>query len=681
MFHSELHLPQILYLVAVAAYLGMFVLFLRLLVWKRYADRNYWRRRPNLSLPLLTERARQAGRDLPFFSVLVPARNESDVIECTVDHLARLDYPVDRYEVMVITDAKEARTADQLRPQTVQTAAGFLSAAMDGGGTAASPLAPVAEGLVLGLLARLAMEGGHEIRRRYAAPTKPGALQELAPAAARYLVWEGARRLWQARGKPDRAALERMLRRRVPTAGLPELEAAYAALLSHAIPAVAALACLRADPDRRRLLGRLVSHAAQAQSSLTREILYGMSEALATDVLQRLRNLYQAGDLQTALEQTYREVYPTTQDILAAKIREFTGRTDRPRLVHVDVPYDFDGHYGGRCLGYEVPSTKGRALNRGLSQINPATEWCGFYDAESRPDPRVLQYVAWRWLEDTTGTAAWRPPRVVGPARIFQGPVFQVRNFYEMGPFCKIASLYQAVAHDWYLPALFKRLPFVGGTNLFVEAGLLRQIGGYDHNSLTEDLELGTRAFLEANAWPEYLPYPSSEQTPPTFSGFYRQRLRWATGHLQVCEKVRVGAGATAPQDKRRQLLRQLWVKGQGEWLFYQAATLIPPVALTLHYTGLLDPEVIPVQYRLGLNVLSVIYLVFTLYAFYRYSGHLDTSGRPFGVLRGTALAVVPLLLLPLAAFLFPVPYSSALVLRTLGRAPTGWVKTPRTRE
>lgn len=676
MFRSELQLPQILYLAAVTAYLVMFALFLRLLFWKRYADKHYWRRRPDLSLAALAEQARQAGRPLPTFSILIPARNEADVIEHTVEHMARLEYPVDRYEVLVITDEKEARTADRLRPQTVQAAARFLRAAAAGD---PPPLSAAAEGLVLGLLARLAMEGGHEIRRRYAAETEPGALRRLAPPVARYLAWEAAQRLWQARGKPDRGALERLLRRRVPGAGTPELEAAYAALLTHAIPAVVALAHLRGDPDRRRLVQRLAGHAAQAHSSLTREILHGMSEALATDVLRRLRHLEQAGDLAGALEQTYREVYPTTQDILARKVQEFAGRPDRPRLVHAEVPADFDGRFGGQRLGREVPSTKGRALNWGLQFIDPRSEWCGFYDAESRPDPRVLLYVAHRWLEDTAGTARWRAPRVEGPVRIFQGPVFQVRNFYEMGPFCKIASLYQAVAHDWYLPALFKRLPFVGGTNLFVEVGLLRQIGGYDHESLTEDLELGTRAFLEAGAWPEYLPYPSSEQTPPTFAGFYRQRLRWATGHLQVCDKVRTHAGS-APE-KRRQLLRELLKKGQCEWVFYQAATLVPPVALVLWYAGWLDPEVLPVQYRFGLNVLSMIYLGFTVYAFYRYSAHLDTAGRSGGALLGNALAVAHLLLLPLAAFLFPVPYSSALLLRSLGRGPTAWVKTPRTRE
>lgn len=680
-----LTVPQMLYLAAVAAYLVMFLLFLRLFLWKRYAETHYWRRRPPLSLAAVARRAAAAGQELPYFSILIPARNEADVIEHTIDHMARLEYPPDRYEVLVVTDEKEVRQADRLRPAVLAEAEAFLRAALDGGGAVsagrAAALGQEATGLVLGLLTRLAMEGGDEIRRRFAAQTEPGVLQDLPPAVARQLAWEAARRLWQSRGRDPGEALWRLLRRRAPAAGQAALEAAYAALLTHAIPATLALAILRADPGRQRLLGRLAAHAARAHHSLTQAILGGMAEALAADVVQRLRHLA-AGDpgaLAGALAATYREVYPTTQDIVERKVAEWQATPGRPRLKHVQVPYDFDGQLGGRCTGQEVPSTKGRALNWGLGFIDPRTVWCGFYDAESRPDPRVLLYVAHRWLEDTgPQPPAWRPPRVDRPVRIFQGPVFQVRNFYEMGPFCKIASLYQAVAHDWYLPALFRRLPFVGGTNLFVTADLLRQIGGYDPAALTEDLELGTRAYLAAGAWPEYLPLPSSEQTPPTFPAFFRQRLRWATGHLQVMDKIRRSA---APAPERRRLLWELFRKGQCEWVFYQAATLVPPAALALHALGWLDPEVLPNAARMGLHAMSLTYVVFTLYAYWRYAPHLDRAAQPRGFLRGQALAVAHLLALPLAAFLFPVPYSSALVLHRLGLGPRTWVKTPRTRE
>jgi len=244
------------------------------------------------------------------------------------------------------------------------------------------------------------------------------------------------------------------------------------------------------------------------------------------------------------------------------------------------------------------------------------TDVCGFYDAESRPNLDVLLYVAYKRMTSEERVQIW------------QGPVFQVRNFYEMGPFSKIASLYQAVAHDWYLPVVFRRLPFVGGTNLFVEKSLLKELGGYDNSSLTEDLELGTRAYLVTGAWPDYLPYASSEQTPPNFSSFYRQRLRWGTGHLQVMEKIR--AQTCFPPERKRRLMRELSIKGPIEWSFYQAITLLPPTMLILYWTGQVDSSIVPAGVRIGLNVLSLVYISFTFYAFYRITQavHRTITGR-----------------------------------------------------
>jgi cellulose synthase/poly-beta-1,6-N-acetylglucosamine synthase-like glycosyltransferase len=291
---------------------------------------------------------------------------------------------------------------------------------------------------------------------------------------------------------------------------------------------------------------------------------------------------------------------------------------------------------------------------------------CGFYDAESRPDPRVLLYVAWRRL------TARRE------ALVLQGPVFQVRNFFEMGPYCRVAALYQAIAHEWYLPQLFRRLPFTGGTNLYMDHLLLRDLGGYDHGILTEDLELGVRAFVDAGVWPEYLPYASSEQTPPTLRSLFRQRLRWGTGHLQVMDKLR--AARHADPGRRRRLLRELFLKGQVEWTLYQLATLVPPAMVVLYALGYMDPHALPSAVHSSLSCLTLTYFGFTFYAYARYFGYLDMSSRPRSRL-GWLSTLLLLVILPLAAFLFPVPYSTAMVLKSLGREPKLWVKTPRTAE
>jgi cellulose synthase/poly-beta-1,6-N-acetylglucosamine synthase-like glycosyltransferase len=661
----NLNTPEYLYLGAVACYLLFFALFLRLFWWKRYAERHYWHRRPHLSLDGMVQKARSQGQALPRMTLIIPARNEADVIERTVDHITSLQYPRDRYEVVVVTDEKEALAADDERRRATEVAA----RAIREGDWSCLSLERKAGALVMASLGAIALEGWDEVDRKLGETEGLHLLRAIPDPLLRPILWEAADLLLQRSGRRVAPHLSRLLRLRLPQATDEELQAAYAALLSLAIPSAVAY-CRLTGGDGHALGARLAAYAAQAHQRLTREIVQSMCDSLAADLIGRLEALGTEDRLAERLAGTYREVFPTTQDIMERKLRELSARDDAPQVRHLVVPHDFDGAMNGKCLGVPVPSTKGRALNWALTHLDGRSAWCGFFDAESRPHPQVMLYVAYRVLE---AQAAGRTA-----PRLFQGPVFQIRNWYEMGPFCKVASLYQTVAHEWALPVVFRRLPFVSGTNLFVEAALIKEIGGYDPTSLTEDLELGTRAYLKAGAWPEYLPYPSSEQTPPTFLGFYRQRLRWATGHLQVMVKVRREQGYDAT--KKRRLLRALWLKGQGEWLFYQFATFVPPVTITLWLLGKVNPNVLPGGWSLLLHLLSACYLAFTLYTLWRYFDHLDTTGRPRRWL-GQLGAVSQLLVLPLAAFLFPVPYSSAMLLSSLGRGPAHWVKTPRTRE
>jgi hypothetical protein len=106
----------------------------------------------------------------------------------------------------------------------------------------------------------------------------------------------------------------------------------------------------------------------------------------------------------------------------------------------------------------------------------------------------------------------------------------------------------------------------------------------------------------------------------------------------------------------------------------------VPPLIVVLWMFHLVDPNVLGPGWHLAMNVMSSAYLGFTIYAFFRYLEYLDTTARPRKWL-GQLGALAQLLVLPLAAFLFPVPYSSALVLTAIGRGPSQWVKTPRTRE
>ncbi|MDI6893987.1 MAG: glycosyltransferase [Bacillota bacterium] len=651
-------MPGWLYLVAVAMYLVFFGLFVRFFIWKRHADRTYWHRRPALSLEMLSREASRLGKELPFVSVLIPARNEADVIGRTIEHMGRLVYPPSRYEVVVITDQKERTARDAMRTPAVAAALASLKREPEparGGGQGCL--------LVLGLLVRLGQEYWQPGTRLGRALGWHPSLR-LGPREERGLVREIAWGILQHGGAARPGQLMFLVRRAFNGAGPEVARRAYPLYLAAALPVV--LAYLHLTGRAVRPVWLRISHTLlPLEGPVSRDVVLSLAGGVARGLVRQMAKRRHGGALPAMLEELVPECFPTTGDVVRACVAALDCRGG-PRVRQVEVPYDFDGALGGSCTGHLVPSTKGRALNYALSQLDPSTTLCAFYDAESRPDHRVLMYVAYRWLTDAH------------PPAIFQGPVFQVRNFYQMGPVCKVAALYQAVAHDWYLPVLFRRLPFVGGTNLVVNHALLRSIGGFDPACLTEDLELGVRAYLEADVWPEYLPYASSEQTPPTVRAFFRQRLRWGTGHLLVMDKVR--SEQHYDREKKERLLRTLFLKGQVEWTLYQAATFVPPLFLMLFLTGYLDVNVVPAAVRHVLNVMSLVYVGFTFYTYRRYSPYLDTWCRP-GHWLGQVWVWLQLLILPLAAFLFPTPYATALVLKKLGKHPRTWTKTPRTRE
>jgi len=655
---------QTLYVLAFSVYLLFFVLFARFFVWKCYSERRYWNRRPSLSSRHLEELSCALGLKVPFISLLIPARNESLVIENTIKHLLTLSYREDSYEIIVITDEKEEIMATAERQRILEAVESVLS----GKRPELRPRAPElnrARAVMLSVISDYALAEFFSRKFQKDHTTGVPELSQIPFSPRQRMIAEICCDILDFGGAPPRKRLKSRVRKACPWLSELDLERVYPACLTVAMPVLAAYTGL-CDDSSYPMLRKAIRHTAEANHELTQDIIRRMAEFIGKRVTHSLRGKVKTEELRQKLRKAMADMYPTTQEVVERVKRELEARVKCPTLKHVTVPFDFDGKLGGQRTGHEVPSTKGRALNWGLAFIDERAEVCGFYDAESRPHRDVLLYVGYRRLLDPISS------------RILQGPVFQVRNFYKMTAFCRIAAIYQAIAHDWYLPWLFRTLPFVGGTNVFVARELLEEIAGWDCQVLTEDLELGARAYLKCDAWPEYLPYSSSEQTPPTFRAFFRQRLRWGTGHLQVVDKV--SKDTNSDSQKRQKLRKSLIAKGQVEWVLYQMATFVPPLAMAFHYWHLLDPEIIPPAGQWFLSVFSLIYMGFTIYAFRRYSQYLDQSFKPDNLL-GRFLVYLGLFILPLAAFMFPVPYTTALVLKAVGKEPRSWVNTPLTEE
>ncbi len=646
---------QWLYTGLVAIYVVLFVLFSRMFYWRYYARKHYYNRRPvGLSEAMVANLAQEKGQEVPRISVFVPARNEADVIEKTVDHLAHLRYSPDHYEILIVTDEKEVQASDAERKQIVSNLTPFLLGESNWSGGERD------EAVLLGVLSRLALEEAELAERKAGPHLSVRDLLALSPRHQREILRETAVALLSGKGKINRDQIVQTIRRCLPQTSVTQVERLYPTFLSLAIPTVMAALELKKEQDEK-LAARIIAGAAQARQPLTQKVLTTLSETVSSHILRRAHGAT-ADKLAAWLSEACAEALPTTQEIVERKRMEFAGRRNMPTLKHVVVPYDFDGEMGGVCTGQFVQSTKGRALNYSFRFADDRSVLWAFYDAESRPNRDTLLYVAWCRLVHGENF------------RVAQGPVYQVRNFWKMGPLCKVGGLYQSISHEWGLPYLLRTVPFIGGTNMFATAELMHEIGGFDHTVLTEDMELGARAWLKAGAWPHFVPYPSSEQTPPTFKGFYRQRLRWGSGYLQVFDKIK--ADTTLPPDKTKPLLRIYWWKGHFSWSAFQLTALLPLAVIALKLSGLLDASALPYLLNRVIMVLSPFYILFTLWAFFHYADHMDEASTSKRI-TGFAHFIV----LPVSAFFLPVPYSSALVLKAMGKLPTSWVKTPRTKE
>lgn len=648
-----------LYTLALLAYIYSFVLFIRFFVWRRLAWSRFWRTKVDITLSQIKSMARSWGVNLPFFTIMVPARNESKVIRRTVENLMRLDYPKEFLQIIVVTDEKERISHAEKKPEQVEG----LYKILIGETTETKSvdleeflLAWVTESLPVGRLVYLAQRLDRRIATANFAQDMKGLVFNFCSSILR--------------DKPtDISNIYYDVRKAIPGKTDRELMEIVSEILLQARVSIRQIAVR--IKLKRNITKRVASMVPRGYASTSATVMERISELDENIKNRGVTSVEALGDL-------YDRFFKTTQQVVCECIDSF--KTSGFKLAHVEVPYDFDGEFGGVCTGVEVRSTKGRALNYAFSEVDPQTCMIAFYDAESHPDPDVFLHAARHMLSDN-------------PPDILQGPLFQVRNYYRMGALSKIGGLYKAIAHDWYLPLMFNRLPFVGGTNLHISWDLIQRMRGFDELSLTEDLEFGCRAYLYFGTKLTFLTVKSTEQTPPTMPQYFRQRLRWASGHLQVISRIRnyprprLSVGDAGDYKRRaRKLWWYLIVMGPLEWMVYQLSTgivLLMDLILLSNFFGATIPGPFFAENAIlywALVGLNVPYLIFTLYCYLRYDEVFDRTFRPLTVAAGI-FDFVKLFIASFVVFLLPAPYTWAVVLKAIGRAPKTWVKTPRTGE
>ncbi len=83
------------------------------------------------------------------------------------------------------------------------------------------------------------------------------------------------------------------------------------------------------------------------------------------------------------------------------------------------------------------------------------------------------------------------------------------------------------------------RLPAYGGANCAVRASSLREVGGWNPDTVTEDTDLTMKLILSGQRVRYDVTAVDYEEGVVTLSRFWRQRYRWARGHQQVWRDYR----------------------------------------------------------------------------------------------------------------------------------------------
>jgi cellulose synthase/poly-beta-1,6-N-acetylglucosamine synthase-like glycosyltransferase len=174
-----------------------------------------------------------------------------------------------------------------------------------------------------------------------------------------------------------------------------------------------------------------------------------------------------------------------------------------------------------KIISEKTANGKPAALNLALPYING--ELVGVFDADSLPEKDVLSKVAFYFKDEKL--------------KALQGRTTSLNE--------KNNALTRVIAMEeraWFQALMSGReklqlfVPLTG-SNQFVRTQVLKEFGGWDENSLTEDVELALR-LVEKNHHIKYAPdVCSGQETPNNISSLVKQRVRWYRGYMETAIK------------------------------------------------------------------------------------------------------------------------------------------------
>lgn len=283
---------------------------------------------------------------------------------------------------------------------------------------------------------------------------------------------------------------------------------------------------------------------------------------------------------------------------------------------------------------------KSGALNAVLPYVTSSV--VVVYDADHRPHPDSLRRLVRHFADPAVAAVQGRC--------VIRGAATAVARAVE------VDYLAGYLVNEYGRQAL-AGMPAYGGANCAVRTRLLRDLGGWNPLSVTEDTDLTLRLVLGGHRVRYDVTAVDEEEAATTLRRYWRQRYRWARGHQQAC----------------RDYLRPVWSAGhlglgqKVETSMFLLAFHLPALSLAglllvpLAAAGVLRQPAVP------LWVLATVLLL----------GPLVELGTGLLLARAPARYIARLLWFPVLFLVGAALCARAWIDGARGQA-YAWVKTPR---
>jgi len=579
----------------------------------------------NVSLQDLSDLADSHDEDLPGFKIVIPAYQESLVIDGTLRKLADLNYPRTHFDVLVVTYEDEP---------------------VEPGSESTFDVAKRVEAEING-------EAGRQLIKILSVPAGfdgnfPGNLK----AKDRFIGKPRGLNFALRRIHEDTEIDERSfyVGKMARLGHLDALEKALVetdAALHNSPQALEAAATRYFDPNSPDFVGRCVL---STQLWHAFEVLNNASKDSGGDTpAERLIAAYIAQQApQFFLTFAQRNKSQTSDAFAKLSVME-----DRRFLYYTMRAVEAEGRRKLQAASIRIEArleqerpilkaaidkaTDGAEVYQLARRIN--SRWMAAYDADADVPAELFRHLGARIL--TT-------PDVMG----FQGPVSPVANYEAVHPLCKLGGLWMGFWHSTGYPRLMSKPKWahvLAGTNWCFRIDGIKSDGRlvtsapydeakrrfiltFDPRQLTEDLEVAVRVFDKWKVNAEWHPFVEFEQVPATPKAMVAQRRRWTLGTLQTIAYMTRSNLPMAQKLKYSLLPLDIVVSGTGP---------IVTVALwILIYTGGLISSPILIAWSIFLTFGNVVYVLPYLLAHERFVlGFRRAAGADYLTKQGRSLS------------------------------------------